>query len=170
MHRTRREDQMIMDARRIAIIECGRVAKSHGEIKSDQIALLNRRLLSGGAILREEADAMFDLDGGKFKKNADWTQCLVDIVTEHVVWQSRPTGILNAEQAEWLLAQFDKGASISALATLVNILAEADRVPLWFLAAVRGRVARAWPNLEPSPATIAASKAAEMTIISASQF
>ena len=160
MQRTRREDQMIMDAGRLAIVDSARVAKSRGELKSDQIALLNRRLMNGRAIAREEADALFDLDGGGFKKCAEWTECLVNIVTEHVVWQCRPTGILNAEQAEWLLARFDKIPSISALATLVNILAEADRVPLWFLPAVRGRVARSWPNISPSALPEPASKAA----------
>ncbi len=160
MQRSRREDQTILDARRLAIIACTRVAKCRGEIGSDQIAVLNRRLLNGGAIARDEADALFDLDGGEFKKSAEWTECLVNVVTEHVVWQSRPTGILNAEQGEWLLARFDRCSSISALATLVNILAEADRVPLWFLAAVRGRVARAWPGIDSSLVTASASKAA----------
>ena len=38
--------------------------------------------------------------------------------------------------------------SVDALAVLVNVLAEAHRVPRWFLAAVRARATRGWPGVD----------------------
>ena len=62
-------------------------------------------------------------------------------VTDYIVWQSRPTGLVNGAQAEWLLAQADAGCTLNAFAILVNVLAEADRAPAWLPAAVHGRAA-----------------------------
>jgi hypothetical protein len=73
-----------------------------------------------------------------------WTSFFVETVTDYIVWQSRPTGLVNGAQAEWLLAQADAGCTLNAFAILVNVLAEADRVPAWLPAAVHGRAA-AWP-------------------------
>lgn len=160
MTKYRADDEMPMDAGRLVIVEHARQAKASGAVTSAQVLQLTRRLLDGRAINRDEADALFELDAVAGTKCAEWTECLVDAITEHVVWQSRPTGVVNSEQAEWLLAKFDASKSISALATLVNILAEADRVPVWFLAAVRGRVARHWPSVDAAMAQAAITQAA----------
>ena len=70
------------------------------------------------------------------------------MITEHVVWQSRPTGVVDKKQAEWLIERADCCASANALALLVNVLSEAQRAPRWFLDAVRARAARNWPGVD----------------------
>ena len=52
------------------------------------------------------------------------------------------SGIVNDDQADWLIARADECASVNALAALVAVLAEAQRAPAWFVAAVRARAAR----------------------------
>jgi hypothetical protein len=70
------------------------------------------------------------------------------MITEHVVWHARPTGIVNDAKAEWLLARADECASLEAMAALVNVLAEAHRVPQWFVAAVRARAGQGWRGVD----------------------
>ena len=78
---------------------------------------------------RTEAEALFDLDRTVCETHEGWTSFFVETVTDYIVWQSRPTGLVNGAQAEWLLAQADSGCTLNAFAILVNVLAEADRVP-----------------------------------------
>ena len=47
-----------------------------------------------------------------------------------------------------LLRAADAAMSLNALALLVNVLAEAHRVPLWFLAAVKSRASQGWAGVE----------------------
>ena len=64
-----------------------------------------------------------------------------------LVWEARPTGIIDEEKAEWLLDHVDRAASLNGLAVLVNVLAEAHKVPLWLVSAARARAARGWPGV-----------------------
>lgn len=98
------------------------------------------------AMSRADVEALFEIDRTVEEKTDDWTTFFVAAVTDFIVWQSRPTGLVTSEQAEWLVAQADKGRTLNAFAALVNVLAEADRVPNWLPAAVHGRAAR-WPGL-----------------------
>jgi hypothetical protein len=77
----------------------------------------------------------------------EWTELFVELLTDYVVWQSRPTGVVTDEEAQWLIGRADECKSIEALAALVNVLAEAHRAPQWFVAAVRARAAQ-WPGVE----------------------
>lgn len=95
---------------------------------------------------RGEVESLFELERVATTKCAEWVGFLVDCVTDYIVWQQRPTGTVTGTQAEWLLAQADACRSVGAFAALVNILAEAQRVPAWLPAAVRGRAAQ-WPDL-----------------------
>ena len=48
-------------------------------------------------------------------------------------------GVVKDEQAVWLLARVDECKSVEALAALVNVCAEAQRAPDWFVAAAEER-------------------------------
>jgi hypothetical protein len=115
-----------------------------GRVGEAELALLREHFAELGAINRTEAEALFAIDREAQEKAADWTTFFVATITDYVVWQSRPTGVVNGVQGEWLLAQADQNRTIEAFAILVNVLAEADRVPAWLPAAVHGRAA-AWP-------------------------
>ena len=130
-----------------------------GAITAADVATLRREIFADGAVSRAEADALFALECSATEKCSDWTPFFVEAITDHVVWQVRPTGVVSAAQAEWLLEHADGSRTLNAFAALVNILAEAHRVPLWFVAAVRARAARGWPGAEIAIAAACAEMA-----------
>ncbi len=79
-----------------------------------------------------------------------WVEFFVETVTDHVVWDIRPTGVVDEKHAQWLIAKVDISRSASSFAVLVNILDQAHRVPRWFGAAVRARATAGWPSLVTS--------------------
>ncbi len=133
-----------MDRGRAAIVELIHA----GSVTASDVKRLRREFFADRQATRDEADALFALEASKALKCAEWTAFLVETITAHVVWDCRPTGVVNESQGEWLIARADACASINALATLVNVLAEAHRVPGWFLSAVRARGARGWAGVD----------------------
>ncbi len=123
------------------------------KVTSIDVAWLRREVFADGWVSREAAEELFAVERADIPKAPDWTDFFVEMVTEYVVWQTRPTGLLNESQAEWLLDQFDACLTVNALAVLVNVLGETHRAPRWFLAAVRGRAQRDWPELEETAST-----------------
>ena len=125
-------------------------------ISDADVAVLRRDVFSDGAVSRAEADVLFALERAPGGKCAEWTPFFIEAITDHAVWQARPTGIVSAAQGEWLLEQADATRTLNGFATLVNVLAEAHRVPAWFVAAVRARAARGWPGAEAAMAAASA--------------
>jgi hypothetical protein len=111
------------------------------------VAWLRREVFADGEVSREAADELFAVESSSVEKCPEWTEFFVEMITEHVVWQSRPTGVVTEAQAEWLIVRADECMSIDALAALVNVLAEAHRAPQRFLAAVRARAGQGWPGV-----------------------
>ena len=118
-----------------------------GEVTAHDICDL-REILGEGALSRDEANLLFAIERAPSLKGVHWTEFFVEAVTDHVVWQIRPTGVVNESQGEWLIQSVDEAKTLNAFAALVNVMAEAHRVPLWFLAAVQARAARGWPGAE----------------------
>ncbi len=116
-------------------------------LSEEDVTRLRRRVLKFGFVTRAEAEALFEIDAAPSQKCQSWTALFVEAITDHVVWQSRPTGVLSPEQADWVLARADEAATPTRLALLVNILAEAHQVPASFLSGVKSRAAT-WPGLE----------------------
>jgi hypothetical protein len=113
-------------------------------IEVRDVARLRAELADSAGVGAAEADALFALERSTPDACPEWTAFFVEAITDFVVWQARPTGVVNTAQAEWLIAQADETCTLNAFATLVNVLAEAHRVPAWLPAAVRGRGAK-WP-------------------------
>jgi hypothetical protein len=107
---------------------------------------LRRRVLRFGYVTRAEAEALFEIDAAPSQKPESWTALFVEALTDHIVWQSRPTGVVSHEQADWVLDRAAQAQTLTRLALLVNILAEAHAVPASFVATVRARAA-SWPDL-----------------------
>jgi hypothetical protein len=91
---------------------------------------------------------LFEVERSRVAQAPEWSELFVEMITEHVIWQARPTGVLNEAQAEWLIERADACASVNAFAVLVNVLGEAHRAPRWFLAAVRARAKRNWSGMD----------------------
>ena len=131
-----------LDGGRAAIVE----VMNRGKVTVDDVNFLRREIFADDMVTAEEAAALFALERSVDQKPAEWTALFVEAITAHVVWQMRPTGVVNEAQGEWLIAQADRTRTLNALAVLVNVMAEAHRVPLWFRAAVRARASREWPG------------------------
>lgn len=116
-------------------------------ITEGDVTRLRREVLGHGFVSREAAEALFALDAAPSAKCEGWTTLFVEAITDHVVWQARPTGIVSPRQGEWLLARADEASTPTRLAALVNVLAEAHMVPKLFLAGVKQRAA-VWPGVE----------------------
>lgn len=111
-------------------------------VKPADVAELRAMIEAAGGLTRSEADALVSVEASRTPKCDEWAAFFIDAITDHMVWQSRPTGVVNESQGEWLIAMADRCASQAALGALANIAAEAHRLPLWFVAAVRARLAR----------------------------
>ena len=117
------------------------------KVTAMDVAWLRREVFMDGAVSREAADELFEVERAGVARTPEWTEMFVEMITEHVVWQSRPTGVVDETQAEWLMARADSCASVNALAALVNVLGEAHRAPRWFLDAVRARARQNWSGV-----------------------
>ena len=123
-------------------------AMIHGRsVTAQDVAWLRREVFAEGEVTREAADELFAVARARMENAPEWSELFVELITDHVVWQARPTGVVSDADAEWLLARADECMSVEALAAMVNVLAEAHRVPQWFLSAVRARAARGWPGV-----------------------
>ncbi len=118
------------------------------KVTAMDVAWLRREVFADGVVTREAADELFAVERSNIEKAPEWTDFFVETVTDYALWQARPTGVLSEEQAEWLLGQADDCMTVGALATLVNVLGEAQRAPRWFLSAVRARAQRPWKGIE----------------------
>ena len=116
-------------------------------VTAQDVAWLRREVFADGEVTREAADELFAVAQARMNNAPEWTKLFVELITDHVVWQARPTGVVSDEQANWLLRRADECKSVEALAALVNVLAEAHRTPQWFVAAVRARAA-GWPGVD----------------------
>ncbi len=104
-------------------------------------------MFAEGEVTRDTADELFAVARARMDNAPEWIELFVELITDYVVWQSRPTGVVTDDEAQWLIARADECRSIEALAVLVNVLAEAQRAPQWFVTAVRARAAQ-WPGVE----------------------
>ena len=124
-------------------------------VTAQDVAWLRREVFADGEVTREAADELFAVARARMNNAPEWTKLFVELITEHVVWQTRPTGAVTDEQAKWLPQRADECKSLEALAALVNVLAEAQRAPQWFVAAVRAHAAGGWPGVEEALRTAA---------------
>jgi len=123
-------------------------AMIHGRrVSAQDVAWLRREVFADGEVNREAADELFAVSRAGMNNAPEWREFFVEMITEHVVWQARPTGAVSEADAEWMLIRADECQSAEALAALVNVLAGAHRAPQWFVAAVKARAAGAWPQL-----------------------
>lgn len=134
-----------LDAGRSAILALARVPAVDGA------ALRHLREIGIGeaCLSQDEADALFAVERAANAKVPEWDRFFVDAITDYCVWDLRPTGVINEAQGEWLIDSADRAKTPNAFAVLVQVLEAAHRVPMWFTAAVKSRMARGWPGMTP---------------------
>lgn len=129
-----------LDHRRSALVAIERLR----EIDAATVRRLRYDLFRGDALTRDEADALFDIERAARSECPEWRDFFVSTIVDYLVWQQRPSGVLNEAQAEWLIGQADRTKSLNAFIALVAAIEEAHRTPAWFAPAVRGRAAKGW--------------------------
>ncbi len=117
-------------------------------VTAQDVAWLRREVFMSGEVTRESADELFAVARARMNNAPEWTEFFVDMITAHVVRQARPAGVVSDADAEWLIERADECKSVESLAALVNVLAESDRAPEWFVAAVKARAKGGWPGVD----------------------
>lgn len=109
-----------------------------GEITQADMRHLHRDVLPQGPTCRDEVDVLVALDRAVASKAPTWSAFLMREVIDFVVWQSRPTGIIDRETAYWLTTSLGCGTGPSDLAVaiafeIVRECEQADEVLITFL-------------------------------------
>ena len=87
---------------------------------------LQRWILPDGISSREEAEALIALELVVDKADPAWSEYLVWAVVDFVVWGCRPTGHVDQEASQWLVAALSSGEPTRTTQRLVReILTEA---------------------------------------------
>ena len=103
-------------------------AMSRCEISRADVHALRRDVLPNGIETRDEADLLIALDRALPEKDESWHGFMIQTVVEFVVWSSRPTGRVDRETAEWLIASLGcgTGPSETAVAIAFEVVREAE--------------------------------------------
>jgi hypothetical protein len=118
-------------------------AMIHGRrITAMDVAWLRREVFATGEVSREAADELFAVERAGLANAPEWTEFFVEMIVDHVVWQSGEPGVLGDAEAKWLSERVSECESANALAALAAVLGEARRAPASLVAAAH---ARAWP-------------------------
>lgn len=97
-------------------------------ITAEDVKHLSRDLLADGIPSRRVADALLALDR-TLDTDPLWADFLTAAIVDFAVWGSRPTGVINAETAHWLLTALTIGdPTPTALRILEEIAASAHEV------------------------------------------
>ncbi len=99
-----------------------------GRITAEDVKHLHRDLLADGISSHAVADALLALDR-TLDADPIWSDFLTPAIVDFAVWGLRPTGVINAETANWLLTALTIGdPTPTALRILEAITASAHEV------------------------------------------
>ena len=99
------------------------------DMSAGDIKALGGYLFETGLSSREEAELLVMADRSRNAHVEGWREFFVESITDFLVWQSRPTGIITESDADWLLACIGDKPSITGRALLFRLLAEAHELP-----------------------------------------
>jgi regulator of replication initiation timing len=103
-----------------------------GVIDADEVSQLRKRLYDDGVIDREEADFLFQLNDGTSgnENHPSWQALFVEAITTHVLEDETTPGVLDDDEAVWLIKHMEADGQIDAneQALVDNIKAKATSV------------------------------------------
>jgi hypothetical protein len=110
------------------------------QIGADDVRDLQRDVLGDGLTSRPEAEALLALDRS-LPAHESWGDVLVALMVDFVVWGTRPTGKVTAEEGEWLVAALEVGTPTPTALRIAHAIAEeAEQIDEPLLAFIlRGR-------------------------------
>ncbi|MCC2102621.1 MAG: hypothetical protein KDJ20_00570, partial [Hyphomicrobiales bacterium] len=80
-----------LDRRRLALVSIER----EGEIDADLVRRLRYDLFRGDALTQDEAAALFSIERNVRPDCPEWREFFVDVIVDFLLWQQRPSGVLN---------------------------------------------------------------------------
>jgi hypothetical protein len=98
-------------------------------IDDEDVKMLQRQILADGVMTRDVVDVLAALDRAVSTRCSDFPEYLVAVIVDHVVWESRPTGVVDRETAQWLVTTLSSGEGPTATARRIafEIVREAER-------------------------------------------
>jgi hypothetical protein len=98
-------------------------------IDDEDVKMLQRSILDDGVMTREVVDVLAALDRAIGSRCSDFSDYLVALIVDHVVWESRPTGVVDRETAQWLVTTLSVGEGPTPTAKRIafEIVREAER-------------------------------------------
>ena len=101
-----------------------------GVIDAREVAVLRETLYADGVIDREEAELLFQLNDAVSGKDnhPNWEKFFVAALTDHVLKDDESPGVLDDDEAAWLIAKIQGDGRVDAaeLALLVNVSTKAS--------------------------------------------
>jgi hypothetical protein len=98
-------------------------------IDNEDVKMLQREILLDSVISRDVIDVLIALDRTVPDSSTSFADYLVALVVDFVVWESRPTGLIDRDKAHWLVATLSSGDGPTATAQRIafEIVREAER-------------------------------------------
>ena len=105
-------------------------ALDSGVVTVKDLQRLRREVMADGLTCREEADRLIALDRSDVALPDGWADALTAAVVDYAVWTERPTGMVDAEAASWLIATLSAGGCPTDMARRIafEVVKEADSV------------------------------------------
>jgi hypothetical protein len=96
----------------------------------EDVQRLRREILPDGLASLAEADVLMGIDRAAPDADVTWEDFLVEALVDFVVWTSRPTGYVDADTTDWLIASLAAGGGpVGAAQRIVfEIIREAEHV------------------------------------------
>ncbi len=110
------------------------------KITVEDIARLKEEVLRGGLSSRQEADALIALDR-IVATHESWSDAIVPLIVDYVVWKSNPSGVVPAEICHWLINSLEVGAMTDTVARIATaVVREAETVDVAMVNFVLNRI------------------------------
>jgi hypothetical protein len=107
------------------------------QISAEDVRDLQRRVLENGLTCKAEAEALLALDR-TLPADRTWGDALCALMVDFVVWGSRPTGKITAEDAKWLAAVLEADTPTETAIRIAHLLVdEAEEVDEALMTLVR---------------------------------
>lgn len=126
-------------------------------IDADDVLALRRYTFGDGHVSRQEADALFHLDGSTTEKCAEWTAFFLEAIVDYIVHQEKPSGYVSDDNALWLVEHVARDGLVrgdTELELLIRVLERSMRSPEHLVAFALKQVALAVAGNPEKPAAI----------------
>ncbi len=100
-----------------------------GQITDADVSRLAREVLGEAIMSHDVIDVLVALDRAVKVPNTNWADFLTATTVDYAVWTSRPTGMVDAELARWLITtlSISDGPTDTGMRIAFEVVREAER-------------------------------------------